>query len=76
MNNTYNGLRDYFVAISKYPLLSQNEETELGYRIKEGDGNAREQLINCNLKLVVTIAKKYKGLTCTNLQEYFGYFSY
>lgn len=60
MNNTYNGLRDYFVAISKYPLLSQNEETELGYRIKQGDGNAREQLINCNLKLVVTIAKKYK----------------
>lgn len=51
--------RAYLKSISKTPLLTAEEEQHLGALIKEGDKNAREALINANLRLVVSIAKKY-----------------
>lgn len=53
--------KDYLVQIAKYPLLQPEEEKALAYRIREGDEDAREQLINSNLRLVVYIAKNYKS---------------
>lgn len=48
----------YIKEISQYPTLSASEEREVAKRAKEGDTKARQQLIESNLKLVVTIAKK------------------
>ena len=57
-----NPFRDYLITIAQFPLLNQEQELELGRRIKdEGDEDAREQLINSNLRLVVYIAKQYKN---------------
>ena len=57
-----NSFKDYLIEIGQYPLLNQEQELELGRRIKEeGDEDAREQLINSNLRLVVYIAKQYKN---------------
>lgn len=49
----------YFSEISNRPILTKEEEKELGIKILNGDMQAREKLIECNLKLVVTFAKKY-----------------
>lgn len=53
--------KDYLVQIAKYPLLTPEQEKELAYRIREGDEDAREQLIQSNLRLVVYLAKNYKS---------------
>ncbi|MEM1574192.1 MAG: sigma-70 family RNA polymerase sigma factor [Candidatus Methanomethylicaceae archaeon] len=47
--------------ISKYHVLSKREEIELFKRLEEGDEKARDQIILSNLKLVHSIAKRYKG---------------
>ena len=49
---------DYLREISTYPVLTSAEETELAKRIKEGDAEAKKKLIQSNLRLVITIAKK------------------
>jgi len=50
----------YLREIGKFPVLkNKEEETELAIRIKEGDEEAKEKLTDCNLKLVVSIAKHY-----------------
>lgn len=61
----------YFREITRYNLLSLEEELELGKRISEGDKEAAKKLVNSNLKLVVKIAKKYtgRGLSLTDLIE-------
>src|SRR4051795_1302241 len=46
---------------SRYPLLTAAEEIELAKRIERGDLAAKDRLINSNLRLVVSIAKKYQG---------------
>lgn len=46
-------------VISKFPILSSNEERDLWERMQQGSRAARERLINCNLRYVVTMAKKY-----------------
>ena len=51
----------YLQEISKIPLLTAEEEQELGKRILENDEEAKKTLIEHNLKLVVSIAKKYCG---------------
>lgn len=51
----------YLQEISKYPVLSSSEEIELARRIANGDNIAKEQFINSNLRLVVSIAKKYQN---------------
>ena len=49
----------YLSSISKYKVLSREEEHDLMVRVKAGDKQAREEMILHNLKLVVSIAKKY-----------------
>jgi RNA polymerase primary sigma factor len=51
--------RRYFKDISKYPLLTAEEEVDLARRVQQGDEEARRTLILSNLKLVITIAKSY-----------------
>lgn len=51
----------YLREIGQYPLLKPEEEVELAYRIREGDELAKEEFINRNLRLVVSIAKRYKN---------------
>ena len=55
--------RAYIRAIGRIPLLTFEEEQELGKRIAEGDEIARNRLIESNLRLVVSIAKKYISRT-------------
>jgi RNA polymerase primary sigma factor len=47
--------------IGRYPLLTKDEEVELAKRIEHGDPEAREKMINSNLRLVVSVAKRYQG---------------
>ncbi len=51
----------YLKEIGKAPLLSSKEEVELAQRIQEGDEFAKNKLCESNLRLVVSIAKKYAG---------------
>lgn len=57
-------LTTYFKELKKYKKrLTMEEEQELGYRIKKGDERALKQLVQYNLKFVITIAKKYRKYT-------------
>lgn len=49
----------YLKEIGKYPILSPTEEIELAEKVANGDEDARNKFINSNLRLVVSIAKKY-----------------
>lgn len=51
----------YLKEIGKYNLLKAEDEQELAQRILAGDMSAKQKLINCNLRLVVNIAKHYVG---------------
>lgn len=53
------GVRAYLIEIGKFPLLTQEEEIKLATLSKQGDKNAFNKLINSNLRLVVSIAKKF-----------------
>src|SRR3954471_5527611 len=52
----------YLTEIGKVKLLTAEQEIELARRIKEGDEEAREQMIKANLRLVVKIAREYEGI--------------
>ena len=54
-------LPGYFARIDKGKLLSHQQEVHLSRRTKAGDKGARQKLIEKNLKLVVSVAKKYRG---------------
>ena len=54
-------LTQYLGRIRAGKLLDAQEEKELSRRAREGDLAARHQLIECNLRLVISIAKKYRG---------------
>lgn len=54
-------VKQYLKEIGRVPLLKPKEETELAKRIAAGDKRAKDQLINANLRLVVSIAKHYIG---------------
>ena len=54
-------VRIYLKEIGKVPLLSSEREYILAKRIKEGDEKAKKELIEANLRLVVSVAKKYMG---------------
>ena len=54
-------VRMYLKEIGQIPLLSADEEQELARRVVEGDQTAKNKLTEANLRLVVSIAKKYSG---------------
>ncbi len=54
-------VRMYLKEIGKVPLLSMEEEVELAKRIESGDETAKDRLVEANLRLVVSIAKRYAG---------------
>src|SRR6185295_11166996 len=54
-------VRQYLRDIGKVPLLTAAEEIELAQKSEKGDEKAKHRLINANLRLVVSIAKKYVG---------------
>jgi RNA polymerase primary sigma factor len=58
---TADTLQLFLNEIGRYPLLTAAEEVELAKRIERGDAKAKEQMINANLRLVVSIAKHYQG---------------
>ncbi len=54
-------VRMYLKEMGKVPLLSADEEIEIARRVENGDEKAREKLAEANLRLVVSIAKRYVG---------------
>ncbi|MDP9411219.1 MAG: RNA polymerase sigma factor RpoD/SigA [Actinomycetota bacterium] len=54
-------LTQYLGRVRDGRLLDADEEKELSRRAHAGDGRARQKLIECNLRLVISIAKKYRG---------------
>jgi RNA polymerase primary sigma factor len=51
----------FLQEVRRHPLLSRNEEVELARRIEKGDLEAKERLVNSNLRLVISNARKYQG---------------
>jgi RNA polymerase primary sigma factor len=58
---TTDALQLFLNEAGRWPLLTKEEEVELAKRIERGDPEAKERMINSNLRLVVSIAKKYQG---------------
>jgi DNA-directed RNA polymerase sigma subunit (sigma70/sigma32) len=54
-------VRLYLREIGKIPLLSAEEELDLAYKIKAGDKDAKDKMAEANMRLVVSIAKRYVG---------------
>ena len=59
--NVDDPVRMFLKEIGKIPLLSLEEETELAFKMVEGDKEAKKILVESNLRLVVSIAKRYIG---------------
>jgi RNA polymerase primary sigma factor len=60
-DSSFDTVQIYLREIGQYKLISANEEKELARRIEKGDLEAKNKLIKTNLRLVVSIAKKYIG---------------
>ena len=54
-------VRLYLREIGKIPLLSNEEEVDLAYRIVKGEKKAKDKMVEANMRLVVSIAKRYSG---------------
>ena len=67
--NVDDSVRMYLKEIGKIPLLNAEKERELAQKMKDGDKDAKDTLIDSNLRLVVSIAKKYmnRGLSLLDL---------
>ncbi len=64
-------VRMYLKEIGKIPLLTKTQEVELAWRAERGDQEARHRLVEANLRLVVSVAKKYvrQGLPFLDLVQ-------
>ena len=60
-DSSYDSIQMYLKEIGQYPLISGGMEKELAKRIEKGDEEAKNLLARANLRLVVSIAKKYVG---------------
>jgi RNA polymerase primary sigma factor len=60
-NMTGDTLQLFLRDIRRHPLLTAEEEVELAKRIERGDLDAKERMVNSNLRLVVSLAKRYQG---------------
>ncbi len=60
-DSSYDSIQMYLREIGKYPLLNTEQERDFAKRIMDGDSEARNLLARANLRLVVSIAKKYVG---------------
>jgi RNA polymerase primary sigma factor len=58
---TADGLKLYLHEIGRHRLLTAAQEVQLAKRIERGDSQAKEVMINANLRLVVSVAKHYQG---------------
>jgi RNA polymerase primary sigma factor len=59
---TTDALQLFLNEAGRYPLLTPDEEVELAQRIERGDLEAKDRMVNSNLRLVVSIARKYQGV--------------
>ncbi|MBW3593636.1 MAG: sigma-70 family RNA polymerase sigma factor [Actinobacteria bacterium] len=59
--STTDALQLFLNEVGRYKLLTADEEVELAKRIERGDKEAKDHMVNANLRLVVSIAKKYQG---------------
>lgn len=55
-------IKHYLEEISKFPALTEEDEKQLGERIRKGDKEALQSLVKSNLKFVVSYVKKYRGM--------------
>ncbi len=62
IEDTDTGFQLYLREIARFPLLTIEDEIRLAARIKVGDAEARSEMVRCNLRLVVKIARDYQGL--------------
>ena len=60
-DSSYDSIQMYLKEIGQYPLISASQEKDLAKRIEKGDEEAKNLLARANLRLVVSIAKKYVG---------------
>jgi RNA polymerase primary sigma factor len=58
---TTDALQLFLNEAGRWPLLTKEEEVELAKRVERGDHEAKERMVNSNLRLVVSIAKRYQG---------------
>jgi RNA polymerase primary sigma factor len=68
-DETENTIRQYLAEIGRYPLLTAEQEIQLAHRIRAGDREAQQRVIEANLRLVVSVAKRYnnKGVSLLDL---------
>lgn len=61
MQDNYETINVYMQEVGQFPLIDEAKELELAQRISQGDVEARQELCNANLRLVVSIAKRHMG---------------
>jgi RNA polymerase primary sigma factor len=61
-DRTTDAMALFLREVARHPLLTREQEVELAKRIERGDLTAKEQLVNSNLRLVISNARKYQGL--------------
>ena len=60
-NRTEKSIEQYFTDVNKFDSITPEREVELSKLIQEGDQKALEELVQSNLKFVISVAKKYQN---------------